>query len=60
MTKLETLKIHPGDDKQAVKQLTGKIIHGVGAPEDIKRFVTNEAQKEKPPSLEAYFDFASS
>jgi hypothetical protein len=57
LTKLETLTIQTGDVKQAIKQLTRDIIHGVGGTEGSKRFLVNEVEKEKPLDLEAYFDF---
>jgi len=57
LTKLETLTIQPGDVKQAIKQLTRDIIHGVGGTEGSKRFLVNEVEKEKPTDLGAYFDF---
>ena len=57
LTKLETLTIQPGDVKQAIKQLTRDIIHGVGGTEGSKRFLVNEVEKEKPIDLETYFDF---
>ena len=37
LTKLETMTIPPGDVKQAVKQLTRDIIHGVGGKEGAKK-----------------------
>ena len=57
LAKLETLTIPPGDVKQAIKQLTRDIVHGSGGTEGTKRFLTNEVEKEKPATLEAYFDF---
>ena len=57
LTKLETLTIPAGDVKQAIKQLTRDIIHGVGGTEGSKRFLVNEVEKEKPTDLDAYFDF---
>jgi hypothetical protein len=57
LAKLETLTIPPGDIKQAIKQLTRDIVHGVGGTTGTKRFLTNEVEKEKPANLEAYFDF---
>jgi hypothetical protein len=51
LTKLETLTIQPGDVKQAIKQLTRDIIHGVGGTEGSKRFLVNEVEKRSISKL---------
>ena len=57
LQKLDTMQISPGDVKQSIKQLTRDIINGVGGTEGTRRFLSNEVEKEKPSTLEAYFEF---
>jgi len=57
LQKLEGMTIATGDVKQTIKQLTRDILNGVGGTSESKRFLVNEVEKEKPLTLEAFFQF---